>query len=446
MEEEQEVERILDNRYQLGPEMFRKTETGPVWEAKDIEGRRFCVKEVLFERVEGKKKDLQHLEKEIRTQACLRHPNLTRILKVYQTGTRYLLLQEFPTGRTLSELIADGKCTEDEARRIFQGIVCGVWYLHRNGLCHRDLQLSNIVVDDDGSVKICDFGVSTPFVDRETNKLISIQTAPLGSEYFMAPEVILGNQRDGSKVDIWALGVLLYVLVTGEYPYDNDPGEGKAHSKRARVEKILMASPDYPVMSAGVENLLKSIFVVDPDERPGINDIIGDSWVSQGFQLSRGLPMDEFDGEKMVKYVDDPHPGILAPLTIFQLIGVMNPVTLERQSLVTSFTMELSEEEVRRAIMRLQTTRAVFTPVFSGMMAEWDDHDFLVTFCPLKGMTIVGIENINVASQDGELGQKVRAFAEWLEKRLTRAQEKECAQEQRGGIKYWQSFTFGFKV
>ena len=436
-----DAERILDEQYQLSS-IFRQTEIGPVWEAKDLKGQRYGVKEVLFAALIGKDKEIQHLDKEIRTQACLQHPNLTRILTVYETPTRYLLLQELPTGRTLEELIAEeGKCTEEDARRIFQDVVCGVWYLHSYGLCHRDLQLSNIIVDNDGRAKICDFGVSTPFVDPETRELISIKTTPLGSEHFMAPEVILENQRDGSKVDIWALGVLLYVLVTGQYPFDDGLGDDK-HSKKARVERILKASPDYPVMSTELESLLRSIFVADPDERPGINDIIDDSWVRQGFQLIRGLPMAEFDGEKMVKNVDDPHPGILAPLTIFQLIGVMNPLTLERRNPVTSFTMDSSELKIRNHIMNLQTTRCVFTPVVSGIIAEWDDYDFLVTLCPLQGKTIVGVEILTVPSKGDDLGSKLKAFAEWLEKRLKRTKVKSPREDR---ITAWQSFTFGRK-
>lgn len=106
-----------------------------------------------------------------------------------------------------------GKLNEEEARSVFKQLVEGTRYLHERNIAHRDLKLENILIDDDNKIKIIDFGFSVPV---EKGKLL---TVCCGTPSYMAPELANRKDYDGIGVDIWALGIILYVMLSGKFPF-----------------------------------------------------------------------------------------------------------------------------------------------------------------------------------------------------------------------------------
>lgn len=127
------------------------------------------------------------------------------------------IVQEVGGSKSLSEFVREGKdkrLTENEARPLFRQLVSGMRYLHKLHVCHRDLKLTNILIDDDVNLKLIDFGFSA--IGNGIFKTYC------GTPSYMAPELVKKLEYSGKAVDIWAIGVILYKMVTGDYPFGSN--------------------------------------------------------------------------------------------------------------------------------------------------------------------------------------------------------------------------------
>jgi len=126
-----------------------------------------------------------------------------------------VLVMEYAAGGELYDYLSERKVlSEQEARRIFRQIATAVFYCHKHKICHRDLKLENILLDQVGNAKIADFGLSNVFDEQ---RLLSTFC---GSPLYASPEIVKGTPYHGPEVDCWSLGVLLYTLVYGAMPFD----------------------------------------------------------------------------------------------------------------------------------------------------------------------------------------------------------------------------------
>ena len=153
--------------------------------------------------------------REILTMSALKHENIVELKDVIETGGQIYLIMELAKGGELfAKLCDDGRFTEDSARFYFKQILTGVLYCHKKKMCHRDLKLENLLLDESGKVlKITDFGFAK-FQDASMPKTI------LGTAVYVAPEVLEEGAYDGYKADVWSCGVILYTLIMGNYPFD----------------------------------------------------------------------------------------------------------------------------------------------------------------------------------------------------------------------------------
>lgn len=132
------------------------------------------------------------------------------------TPNDIIMVIEYAGGELFEYIVTNGKMTEDSARRFFQQIICAVEYCHRHKIVHRDLKPENLLLDDFLNVKIADFGLSNIMTDGNFLK------TSCGSPNYAAPEVISGKLYAGPEVDVWSCGVILYVLLCGRLPFDDD--------------------------------------------------------------------------------------------------------------------------------------------------------------------------------------------------------------------------------
>ena len=124
------------------------------------------------------------------------------------------MVMEYAGGGDLYHLVKkSGHLTEDETKYIFKNIALGVAHCHCRSVLHRDIKLDNILLDGEGGVKICDFGVSRLVT---LNELIQEQC---GTPAYLAPEMSCNSKYHGFYVDIWSLGILLYVMLQGTVPF-----------------------------------------------------------------------------------------------------------------------------------------------------------------------------------------------------------------------------------
>ncbi|MBE6783631.1 MAG: serine/threonine protein kinase [Ruminococcaceae bacterium] len=142
----------------------------------------------------------------------LSHPNLPRILSVMPDGQRCRVIEEYINGSTVADILAGGLYTERGVRRIAKDICCALDALHSKNIIHRDIKPENIMVDSKGNIKLVDFDAA-----RIYKRYKSEDTSFIGTAGFAAPEQFGFNQTD-PRSDIFALGILMNVMLTGEHP------------------------------------------------------------------------------------------------------------------------------------------------------------------------------------------------------------------------------------
>ncbi|MEW6207287.1 MAG: serine/threonine-protein kinase, partial [Acidobacteriota bacterium] len=153
---------------------------------------------------------------EARIQANLNHPNIVTLYDFLEVNGQPCIVMEYIEGQSLDEMIkARGMLSAPEALRIFQSAVEAIEYVHIRGIVHRDIKSSNIRISNAGEVKLLDFGIAK---SGETPQL-TVTGAFIGTLQYLSPEQITGGVAD-FRSDIWALGVLLYEMVTGKLPFE----------------------------------------------------------------------------------------------------------------------------------------------------------------------------------------------------------------------------------
>ncbi|KAI8364740.1 uncharacterized protein BYT42DRAFT_167466 [Radiomyces spectabilis] len=225
----------------------------------------------------GKKKD-KNDNRQIRTiressiMLLLHHPYIVSLKEMVMLDPYYYLFMEYVNGgQLLDYIIAHGKLKEKHARRFARQIVSALDYCHRNSIVHRDLKIENILISQSGHIKIIDFGLSNLFSPRSQLRTFC------GSLYFAAPELLNAKEYTGPEVDVWSFGVVLYVLVCGKVPFDDQ-------SMPALHEKIKRGVVDYPsYLSSDCKNLLSRMLVTQPSHRATISEVIIHPWMNRGY-------------------------------------------------------------------------------------------------------------------------------------------------------------------
>lgn len=207
------------------------------------------------------------IRREIQNLKLFRHPHIIKLYQVISTPTDIFMIMEYVSGGELFEyIVKNGKLQEHEARRFFQQIISGVDYCHRHMIVHRDLKPENLLLDHNMHVKIADFGLSNMMMDGEF-----LRTS-CGSPNYAAPEVISGKLYAGPEVDIWSCGVILYALLCGTLPFDDE----HVPTLFKKIKSGIFPIPEY--LNKSVVNLLCQMLQIDPMKRASIEDIKKHDW------------------------------------------------------------------------------------------------------------------------------------------------------------------------
>ncbi|KAH8911997.1 Pkinase-domain-containing protein [Coniochaeta sp. PMI_546] len=243
-------------------------------------------------------RDMQgRVEREIEYLQLLRHPHIIKLYTVIKTPTEIIMVLEYAGDELFDYIVTHGKMKESEARRFFQQMLCAVEYCHRHKIVHRDLKPENLLLDEHLNVKIADFGLSNIMTDGNFLK------TSCGSPNYAAPEVIGGKLYAGPEVDVWSCGVILYVLLVGRLPFDDE----HIPSLFAKIARGTYAVPTW--MSPGAANLIKKMLVVNPVHRATIEEIRQDPWFMTDLPAYLQPPVEEFlntgvDPNKAIKVSD----------------------------------------------------------------------------------------------------------------------------------------------
>lgn len=212
----------------------------------------------------------RNVDREIQILKALSHRNIMRLLESIEGGREIYLVCELVKGGSLYAYIRSKelhRLSEAEARRIFAQIVAALRYCHRKGVVHRDLKLENILLDEDKNVKIIDFGFSVMVSPKAKLKVFC------GTPSYMAPEIIAKKEYHGAPADVWSLGVVLYAMLAGKFPF-----RGSSETELfANVAKGVYVAPH---ASVSARNLLAKLLNTNPMRRPTCDEIMEDAFVA----------------------------------------------------------------------------------------------------------------------------------------------------------------------
>lgn len=218
---------------------------------------------------------------EARLQAGLHHPNIATLYDFRELGGRLFIFMEFVDGESLEDLVKRKSHSIDETLRLFYSICGAVDYVHQNGIVHRDLKSQNIKITSTGKVKLLDFGIA-----KDASSLGVTQVGGvIGTPHYLAPEQ-LGGQSAGKHADIWALGVILYEMLTGKLPFESESLAGLVY----KISNVQFEPPENMGRSipAGVAEIVKKCLKKEAESR---YQTIGE------LQKNLRLQMDSLTGE-----------------------------------------------------------------------------------------------------------------------------------------------------
>jgi len=220
----------------------------------------------------------RNVEEEIANLKKLRHPAIVKYSTDFETSTRSCIVMEYAGKTSLLEHLkkrSSGCLSEIESRDIFQKLLAGVKHCHENQVAHRDLKLENITIFGlKGKVKIIDFGFSISVPKHR--KIADF----CGTMNYISPEIVLREPYDPMSADIWALGVILYRTLIGDFPF-NCPD----NTEEGLVAAITNCKYEFPAESQHTLSnhplrIIKMIFQADPAQRPTANELLEDPWFS----------------------------------------------------------------------------------------------------------------------------------------------------------------------
>lgn len=214
----------------------------------------------------------KNVEREIKILEKLEHPNIVKLFKTIETKKTLNLVMEYVNGCSLMSYLKKRpkkRLEESEARRIFVQILSALDYCHSLSITHRDIKLENILIDTNHRVKLIDFGFSTCF---SNDKKISLFC---GTPSYMSPEIVMKQEAFGPPSDIWAAGIVLYVLLTGIFPF-KAPHTRELYSK---IQKGAFLIPAF--LTPEASSLITAMISIDPFKRPSAKLALEYSWFKE---------------------------------------------------------------------------------------------------------------------------------------------------------------------
>ena len=214
------------------------------------------------------------VKREIKLMEKMRNQHIIRLYEVIDTSKYVILVMEYIGGGSLHGYLkskGNRRLDEKEAKRIFKQIVEGIRYCHNRCITHRDIKLENLLLDDQRNIKIIDFGFSTCIPNEKRIKIFC------GTPSYMAPEIVNKTEYCGPPADIWALGVLLFTILSGCFPY-RGATDKELYSKITRADYKLPAEV-YQSLSGAAIDLLSSLFNTNADKRPTAKQILNHPWL-----------------------------------------------------------------------------------------------------------------------------------------------------------------------
>lgn len=335
-------------------------------------GQRVAVKVIDKSKLAGEAAG--QLLQEVRCMKLVQHPNVVRLYEVIDTHSKLYLILELGDGGDMFDHIMrhEGGLAEGRAKHYFAQIVHAISYCHKLHVVHRDLKPENVVFfQEQGVVKLTDFGFSNRF---QPGKML---TTSCGSLAYSAPEILLGDEYDAPAVDIWSLGVILYMLVCGQPPFQ----EANDSETLTMIMDCRYTVP--PHVSAQCSDLISRMLQRDPRQRASLEQIEGHAWL-QGVDPSPAsrslLPL---TSHKRVSREE--HEIIIQAMTCGHIADrdtIQEALEADRYNHITATYFLLAERMLREKQEEQGRRRSLLYDLAKQVQSRTDLSD---TFSPVDG-------------------------------------------------------------
>jgi len=312
---------LLLNKYQMGRLLGRGSF------AKVHQARSIADGSVVAVKIIKKDKSLSPAMESliVREVAAMRrlqhHPNVLKIHEVMATKSKIYLVMEYASGGELfAKVLRRGRLTESAARRYFQQLVSALHFCHQNGVAHRDVKPQNLLLDQNGNLKVSDFGLSAL---PEQLKDGLLHTA-CGTPAYTAPEVVCRRGYDGAKADAWSCGVILYVLLAGYLPFD----DSNLVTMYKKIQKREYKFPSW--ISRQARSIIFQLLDPNPNTRMSIEAVMDQSWFKKLLQLKQEQESNSFLETNLEKNKDGKLDTVsgMVPLNAFDIISLSSGLDL----------------------------------------------------------------------------------------------------------------------
>ena len=276
----------------------------------------------------------KYVEREIMNHRKLVHPHIIRFKEVLLTDKHVCIVMEYAAGGDLFDFVLRrGGLNEHEARWFFQQLIIAIDFVHKKGVVNRDIKLENTLLDSSPKplIKLCDFGYS------KDERYQSAPGSRVGTPAYLAPEVIMttkGQTYNGKSADIWSCGVVLFVMLTGSYPFERSEDKKDPQRLQRMIKRILAVDYKIPSnisVSDELRDLLTKILNPDPVERIQIAEILEHPWFCTNLpngvkemNATMMVPVSGYQSEEEIKRIIEEGQRTVDPsdsLSIDEAIG-----------------------------------------------------------------------------------------------------------------------------
>ena len=255
----------------LGEGIFGSVKLGVEKKTKE----RVAIK--IIKKKKAKANDIELVRTEIDVMKLCHHPNVVRLLDHFENAEYIFIVMEYIRGGRLTDYMKEKKFnfSEKRAAEIIFELATGVKYLHKYGIIHRDLKPDNIMLteaSDKGHIKIMDFGLSKILGKKEKT------SDGFGTLTFVSPEVLIRKPYN-KEIDIWSIGVILYLMLSGDLPFDDEEDDEQKIAKSIVFNEVEFPQKKFGNKSKEVIDLIKRCLTKEPKDRIKIDEIIKSEWI-----------------------------------------------------------------------------------------------------------------------------------------------------------------------